>query len=132
MKVPKIGLLVCNSGSSSSGVSTGIAAMQVLQEFGSDMIGICSLPALANEIPRQVLTVKNLEHLIVVDGCANSCAKKVTEKLGLSYNAYINLEHDLHIKKLGPFSTLKSSSEEVKVVTDEIRARVKQFESAGG
>jgi uncharacterized metal-binding protein len=129
MKVPKIGLLVCNSGSSSSGVSTGIAAMQVLQEFGSDMIGICSLPALANEIPRQVMIVKNLEHMIVVDGCANSCAKKVTEKLGLSYGAYINLEHDLHIKKQGPFSTLLHSDSEVKQATEAIKEWIKQIGS---
>lgn len=65
MKLPKIGLLVCNSGSSNAGVLTGIAAMQVLQEFGSDRVDIYSLPALANEIPRQVMTVNNLEHLIV-------------------------------------------------------------------
>ena len=51
MKAPKIGLLICNSGSSNSGTLTGIAAMEVIKELSSDLIGICSLPALANEIP---------------------------------------------------------------------------------
>lgn len=131
MKVPKVGLLICNSGSSNSGALTGIAAMQIIKEFSSDLVGICSLPALANEIPRQMLTVKNLEHLIVVDGCSNSCAKNLAEKLSLSYDSYVNLEDDLKIKKLGPFSTLLYSDEDTSQVIEAIKERVKQFEEPG-
>jgi uncharacterized metal-binding protein len=112
MKIPKIGLLVYNSGSSNSGTLTGIAAMEVVKELGSDLVGICSLPALANEIPRQVLTVKKLEHLIVIDGCSNSCTRNLAKKSLLSYNEYLNLEKDLKIEKLGPFSTLQYSDED--------------------
>ena len=130
MKVPKIGLLICNSGSSNSGTLTGIAAMEVIREFSGDLVGICSLPALANEIPRQMITVKNLEHLIVIDGCSNSCAKKVAEKSSLSYDAYLNLEDDLRIKKLGPFSTLEYSDEDVNQAMEAIKVRIKQFEEA--
>ena len=127
MKVPKIGLLTCNSGSSNSGTLTGIAAMEVLKELRADLVGICSLPALANEIPRQVLTVKDLKHLIIVDGCRNSCAMKVADKLSLSHDAYVNLENDLKIEKLGPFSTLQYSDEDVRKVTQAIQARISQF-----
>ena len=127
MKVPKIGLLTCNSGSSNSGALTGIAAMEVLKEFGGDLVGICSLPALANEIPRQVLTVRDLEHLIIVDGCRNSCAMKVADKLSLSHDAYVNLEDDLKIGKFGPFSTFQYSGEDVNKVKEAIRARINQF-----
>ena len=127
MKVPKIGLLTCNSGSSNSGTLTGIAAMGVLKELGGDLVGICSLPALANEIPRQVLTVKDLKHLIIVDGCRNSCAMKVASKLSLSHNAYVNLENDLKIEKLGPFSTLQYSDEDLRKVMQAIKAKINQF-----
>ena len=128
MKVPKIGLLICNSGSSNSGALTGIAAMEIIREFSSDLVGICSLPALADEIPRQMLTVKNLEHLIVIDGCGNSCAKSLAKKLSLSYDGYVNLEDDLKIKKLGPFSTLHYSAEDVNQVMEAIKVRVKHME----
>jgi uncharacterized metal-binding protein len=128
MKIPKIGLLICNSGSSNSGALTGIAAMEVIRDFSSDLVGICSLPALANEIPRQMLTVKNLEHPIVIDGCSNSCAKNLAEKLSLPYDAYMNLEDDLEIKKLGPFSTLLYSSEDVNQTMEAIREKIKQME----
>jgi len=128
MKAPKIGLLICNSGSSNSGTLTGIAAMEVIRGFSSDLVGICSLPALANEIPRQMLTVKNLEYLIVIDGCGNSCAKNMAKKLSLSYDGYVNLEDDLKIKKLGPFSTLQYSDEDVNQVMEAIKETVKQME----
>ncbi len=127
MKVPKIGLLVCNSGSSNSGMLTGIAAMGILKDLGGDVIGICSFPALANEIPRQVLTLKDLKHLIIIDGCRNSCAMKVAEKLSLSHDAYVNLENDLKIEKLGPFSTLQYSDEDVNKVKEAIKAKINQF-----
>lgn len=127
MNIPKIGLLVCNSGSSNSGTLTGIAAMGVLKELGSDLVGICSLPALANEIPRQVLTVKDLKHLIIVDGCRNSCAMKVAGRLSLRHDAYVNLENDLKIEKLGPFSTLQYSHEDLSKVTQAIKAKISQL-----
>ncbi len=127
MKTPEIGLLTCNNGSSNSGNLTGIAAKEVIKELGSDLVGICSLPALVNKIPRQVLIVKDLKHLIIVDGCRNSCAMKVADKLSLSHEAYINLENDLKIEKLGPFSTLRYSDEDVKKVTQAIKAKINQF-----
>ncbi|MGQ9694003.1 MAG: putative zinc-binding protein [Thermodesulfobacteriota bacterium] len=127
MKIPKIGLLICNSGSSNSGTLTGIAAMEVVKELGGDRVGICSLPALVYEIPRQVATVKNLKHLMVIDGCRNACARKVAEKLSLSSDQYINLEDDLKIGKLGPFSTLQYSVEDVRKVKEAIRTRIEQL-----
>lgn len=117
-------MLGCNSGGSNAGTLTGIAATEVIKELGSDRVGICSLPALANEIPRQVATVKNLKHLMVIDGCRNACAKKVAEKLSLSKELYLNLEDDLHIAKLGPFTTLQVSVEDVQKVKEAILARI--------
>jgi uncharacterized metal-binding protein len=131
MKIPKIGLLTCNSGSSNSGSLTGIASLEVIKELGADLIGICSLPALANEIPRQVLTVKDLPHLIIVDGCRNSCAMKVARKLSLSHDEYVNLENDLKIEKLGPFSTFQYSDEDLNKVKEAIKERIRQLRREG-
>ena len=127
MNAPKIGLLICNSGSSNSGTLTGIAAMEVIKEFGGDLVGICSLPALANQIPRQLSITKNLKHLVVIDGCSNSCAKKVAEKLDLAYDKYINLEDDLRMQKAGPFTTLQYSDEDVNKVKEAIKKRLDQL-----
>ena len=127
MNAPKIGLLICNSGSSNSGTLTGIAAMEVVKELGSNLVGICSLPALANEIPRQLSITKSLKHLVVIDGCSNCCAKKVAEKLDLAYNYYLNLEDDLMMQKAGPFTTLQYSDEDVNKVKEAIKKRLDQL-----
>lgn len=52
MKVPKIGLIICNSGTSNSGHLTGLVAFEIIKKFGEERVGICSLPALANGVPR--------------------------------------------------------------------------------
>ena len=129
MKIPKVGLLVCSSGSSNSGTLTGIAAIEVVKELGGDLVGICSLPALANEIPRQLSITKNLKHLIVIDGCSNTCAKKVAEHLGLTLDSCLNLENDLMMQKAGPFTTLQYSGEDVNKVKEAIKARIDQLNS---
>jgi len=131
MKIPEIGLLACNSGGSNSGSLTGIAAMEAIKEFGGDLVGICSLPALANQIPRQVSIAKSLKHLVVIDGCSNSCAKKVAEKLDLAYDGYLNFEDDLGMQKAGPFSTLQYSHENVNKVKEAIRERIDQLRKEG-
>lgn len=81
--------------------------MEVIRLSGTDLAGRGSLPAPAHAIPRQVLIAKNLSHLIVVDGCGNACARHLAEKLPLRYDAWLDLENDPGIKKLGPFSTLR-------------------------
>jgi len=131
MKIPRIGLLACNSFSSNSGTITGMAAMQVLKEFVSEKLGLCSLPALMHEVPRPVQIARNMEHMLIIDGCANACARKTAEKLGLTRSAYLNLEHNLKIKKQGPFSTLKYSEDDIKRVADAIRENLKPWETAG-
>lgn len=128
---PKVGLLACNSGASNSGTLTGISAIEIIKEFGSELVGICSLPSIVNQIPRQLSLVKKLPYLVVIDGCKNSCAKKIAEKLGLSYNAYLNLEQDLNIKKLGPFTTLHYSDDDVNKVKRAIEEIIKKFLQKG-
>ena len=126
MQLPKIGLVICNSGASNTGYLTGLAALKIINEFDNE-VGICSLPALANRVPKQTTLVKSLEHLIVVDGCRNECAKKILDSLGIKYNAYLNLEHDLGIKKLGPFTTLEYFETDVNKIFSAMAERIKEM-----
>ena len=127
MSTPKIGLVACNSGASNTGHLAGLAALEVVKKFGSEKVGICSLPALANNIPRQTILVKKIQHLIVIDGCRNECARKILNTLGIKYEKYLNLEYDLQINKLGPFTTLEYSEEDVEKVSSAIIKRVQEM-----
>jgi uncharacterized metal-binding protein len=126
LETPEIGLVVCNSGASNTGQLTGLAALEVVRKLGSDKIGICSLPALANKIPRQVMLVKKIKRLIVVDGCRNECSRKILDTLGIKYDEYLNLENDLGIRKLGPFTTMNYSKEDVEKVSLAIMKRIQE------
>jgi uncharacterized metal-binding protein len=126
LETPEIGLVVCNSGASNTGQLTGLAALEVVRKLGSDKIGICSLPALANKIPRQVMLVKKIKRLIVVDGCRNECSRKILDTLGVRYDKYLNLENDLGIGKLGPFTTMNYSKEDVEKVSLAIMKRIQE------
>lgn len=122
--MPAIGLLVCNSASSNSGALTGVAAIEMIKEFPN--VGIFSLPALANKTPRQLALIKKAPFLLIIDGCKNECAKKIAENMDISYDAYLNLEFDLEIKKLGPFTTLQYSRDDVERVKESIRKIIGQ------
>ena len=126
MDVPKIGLVICNSGASNTGHLTGLAALEVVKRLGSEKVGICSLPALANKIPRQTMLVKKIEHLIVIDGCRNECSRKILNTLGIKYDKYLNLEYGLGIKKLGPFSTMNYSEEDVEKISSAIIKKIQE------
>lgn len=117
--IPDIGLLVCNSGASNSGTLTGAAAFEIIKDRAD--VGLFSLPALANKIPRQLVLIKRVPFLIIIDGCKNECAKKIAASRSVTYDSYLNLEHDLGIKKLGPFTTLQYSNDDVKRVKESIR-----------
>jgi uncharacterized metal-binding protein len=127
MSTPKIGLVACNSGASNTGHLAGLAALEVVKKFGSEKVGICSLPALANNIPRQTILVKKIQHLIVIDGCRNECARKILNTLGIKYEKYLNLEYDLQINKLGPFTTLEYSEKDVEKVSSAIIKKVQEI-----
>jgi len=117
-------LLVCG-GAANVGLIGYLAATRTLTEFGED-VGIYSLPAIANKIPRQMAMVKRIPLIIVIDGCHNRRVSKILDRLGIRYDTYVNLE-DLGIKKLGPFTTLKHSQEDLEKVYLVLTSRIKNL-----
>jgi uncharacterized metal-binding protein len=72
------------------------------------------------------MLVKKIEHLIVIDGCRNECSRKILNTLGIKYDKYLNLEYDLGIKKLGPFSTMNYSEEDVEKISSAIIKKIQE------
>jgi len=126
LNTPRNGLVVCNSGASNTGHLTGLAALQVIKRLGPEKAGICSLPALANRLPRQTAVVKKIQHLTVIDGCRNECSAKILKAIGIAYENYLNLEHDLGIEKQGPFSTINYSEGDVEKVASAIIEKLRE------
>jgi len=130
--LPKVGLFACFSGGSNTGSLTGMAALEVVKRLGRETVGICSLPAILNDVPRQSAMIESMEKLVVIDGCHNACAKELLTKKGIVPDAYLNLA-DLHLIKQGPFSSLAFTEDEVKLVADALVSTVEKClsQSAG-
>ncbi len=126
MTLPKVGLFACFSGGSNTGSLAGLAALEAVRRLGSKTVGICSLPAVLNRVPRQSALVKQIENLMVIDGCRNACARHLLVEKGLEPDVYLNLETDLGLAKQGPFSSLAFTDDEVKLVADAIIAAGEQ------
>jgi len=124
MGLPKVGLFACFSGGSNTGSLTGMAALEVVRRLGSETVGICSLPAILNEVPRQSAMMQQIEKLVVIDGCHNACARELLAGKGIVPDVYLNLEEDLHLNKQGPFSSRAFTDDEVTRVADAIVAAV--------
>jgi uncharacterized metal-binding protein len=125
--LPKVGLFVCFSGGSNSGTLTGLAALDVVKRLGKETVGICSLPATVNDVPRQSAMIKQIEHLVIIDGCHNSCAKLLLAEKGITPDVYLNLEENLHLIKQGPFSSLEFTDDQIKQISDVIFDTVKKL-----
>lgn len=127
MALPKVGLFACFSGGSNTGTLAGTAALEVVRRLGSETVGICSLPAILNQVPRQSALVDRLEKLIVMDGCHNECARQLLAEKGITPDIYLNLEADLGLRKQGPFTSLDFTDEQVEQVADAIVAAVRKM-----
>lgn len=125
--LPSVGLFACFSGGSNTGSLTGMAALEVVRRLGNETVGICSLPATLNQVPRQSALVQRIEKLIVIDGCHNGCARQLLAQVGIAPSVYLNLETDLHISKQGPFTSLAFTDEEVNRVADGLVAAIQEM-----
>jgi uncharacterized metal-binding protein len=120
IKLPKVGLFACFSGGSNTGSLTGMGALEVVRRLARETVGICSLPAILNQAPRQSALMQHVESLMVIDGCHNACAKHLLADKGILPDVYLNLEENLHLTKRGPFSSLAFTNDDVNLVADAI------------
>ena len=126
-EVPRVGLFYCGGAMSSAGELTGVAAFDVLKRLGPKEVGMGCVSALAAGVPKHFATMQSLEKVVVIDGCPNSCVRKIGEQTGSKMDAYINLGKDLRIKKIGPFKPLAYSQEDLGRAVEAIIAKIQEL-----
>jgi uncharacterized metal-binding protein len=117
---PRVGIFYCGGAMSSVGELTGVAAFEVLKLLGPKEVGMGCVSALAAGVPKHFRTMQSLEKVLVIDGCPNSCVRKIVEQTGTRMDAYINLGKDLKLKKIGPFKPLAYSQEDLERAVEAI------------
>ena len=119
----EIGLIACASNASNTGSLAGRVALELTKTLG-EKAGICSLPAIVTNVPRQTNLVRSIPQLIVIDGCHNECARKIVANAKIDPSIYINLEYDLGFQKEGPFSTFNYEEDSVKSIVDHVLSEI--------
>ncbi|MGB9592731.1 MAG: putative zinc-binding protein [Anaerolineae bacterium] len=122
---PRVGLFYCGGAMSSAGELTSVAAFEVLKRLGPKEVGMGCVSALAAGVPKHFRTMQSVERVVVIDGCYNSCVRKIVEQTGAKMDAYINLGKDLKIKKIGPFKPLAYTDEDLEKAVQAIIAKVR-------
>ena len=123
---PRVGIFYCGGAMSSAGELTGVAAFEVMNRLGPKQVGMGCVAALAAGVPKHFGTMQSLETVVVVDGCPNSCVRKIMEQTGARMDAYINLGKDLKIKKIGPFKPLAYTPQDLERAVEAILARIQE------
>lgn len=127
---PRVGIFYCGGAMSSAGELTGVAAFEAMKRLGPQKVGMGCVSALAAGIPKHFGTMQSLERVLVIDGCPNSCVRKIVEQTGARMDGYINLGKDLKIKKIGPFKPLAYSDEDRERAVEAILAKIRELEAA--
>ena len=124
---PRVGIFYCGGAMSSVGELTGVAAFEVLKRLGPKEVGMGCVSALAAGVPKHFRTMQGLEKVVVIDGCPNSCVRKIVEQTGARMDGYINMGKDLGIKKIGPFKPLDYSQEDLERAVEAIIVRIQEM-----
>ncbi len=123
---PRVGIFYCGGAMSSVGELTGVAAFEVLKRLGTQEVGMGCVSALAAGVPKHFRTMQSLEKVVAIDGCPNSCVRKIAERTGARIDGYINLGKDLRIKKIGPFKPLAYSQEDLERAVEAIIVKIQE------
>jgi uncharacterized metal-binding protein len=127
---PRVGIFYCGGAMSSVGELTGVAAFEVMKRLGPKEVGMGCVSALAAGVPKHFRTMQSLETVIAIDGCPNSCVRKIAEQTGTRIDGYINLGKDLKIKKIGPFNPLAYTPQDLERAVEAIMAKIQEVEGA--
>jgi uncharacterized metal-binding protein len=122
---PRVGIFYCGGAMSSAGELTSVAAFEVMKRLGDKEVGMGCVSALAAGVPKHFRTMQSVERVVVIDGCPNSCVRKIVERTGAKMDAYINLGKDLGIKKIGPFKPLAYTDQDLEKAVEAIIAKVR-------
>ncbi|MCA1755729.1 MAG: putative zinc-binding protein [Spirochaeta sp.] len=127
---PRVGIFYCGGAMSSVGELTHEAAFEVLKQLGPQEVGMGCVSALAAGVPNHFETMQNQEKVLVIDGCPNSCVRRIVKEKGAKMDAYINFGNDLGIEKKGPFKPLSYSQEDFERAVDGVTAKIRDMEGS--
>ena len=90
----------CFGGASNTGITSGLACLEVVKELGLQKAAIMCLGGLPTSVKPVLGKTRAAKKIIAVDGCPFECSRKVVEQAGFKPISIV-LTRDIGMKKKG-------------------------------
>lgn len=110
-------IFACDGAASVGQVGHAVAVKLTNEQENARM---CCITAVAAESKTHIDIAKRAKKLIVIDGCANKCASKILEKLGIPYSYEIVIANE----EVNKVPTLDFEEKDVDRISEKIAREV--------
>ena len=93
-------LFSCFGGASNTGITSGLACLEVVKELGLEKVAIMCLGGLPTNVKPVFGKTGAAKKVITVDGCPFECSRKIVEQAGFKPISIV-LTRDIGMKKKG-------------------------------
>lgn len=93
-------LFSCFGGASNTGITSGLACLEVVKELGLAKVGIMCLGGLPTSVKPVLGKTGVAKKIVTVDGCPFECGRKIVEQAGFKPISIV-LTRDIGMKKKG-------------------------------
>lgn len=93
-------LFTCFGGASNTGITSGLACLEVVKELGLEKVAIMCLGGLPTSVKPVLGKTRAAKKIITVDGCPFECSRKIVEQAGFKPISIV-LTRDIGMKKKG-------------------------------
>ncbi|MCX6002620.1 MAG: putative zinc-binding protein [Chloroflexi bacterium] len=90
----------CFGGASNTGITSGLACLEVVKELGLQKAAIMCLGGLPTSVKPVLGKTRAAKKIITVDGCPFECSRKIVEQAGFKPISIV-LTRDIGMKKKG-------------------------------
>ena len=97
--MPENMIYACFGAMSNTGLATGLASIEAVDEVGLQKAGIGCLGGLPTKLPTVLGKSAASKKIITVDGCPAECSRKIVEAAGYKVTKSIMLARDVPMKK---------------------------------
>jgi len=88
----------CFGGASNTGITSGLACLEVVKELGLEKVAIMCLGGLPTNVKPVFGKTRAAKKVITVDGCPFECSRKIVEQAGFEPISIV-LTRDIGMKK---------------------------------
>lgn len=93
-------LFSCFGGASNTGITSGLACLEVVKELGLEKVAIMCLGGLPTRVKPVLGKTRAAKKIVTVDGCPFECSRKIVEQAGFKPISIV-LTRDIGMKKKG-------------------------------